>query len=81
MNPADSLPPATIHCFDDGRLERLDVERLLGDDLFPSAVLVLDLLQPLLTETVIRSWQTVAIASKLFPMPPLGLRCKIGPFS
>jgi hypothetical protein len=37
--------------FCDDRLERLDVERLLGNDLFQAAVLVLDLLQPLhLTE-------------------------------
>jgi hypothetical protein len=28
-------------------LEHLDVERLLGDDLFQAAVLILDLLQPL----------------------------------
>src|SRR3954466_6782470 len=33
--------------FCDDRLERLDVERLLGDDLFQTAVFVLALLQPL----------------------------------
>jgi hypothetical protein len=33
--------------FCDDRLERLDVERLLGHDVFEPSVLVLDLLQPL----------------------------------
>src|SRR5436190_18491330 len=35
----------TLFC--DDRLERLDVERLFGNDLFKPAVFVLDLLQPL----------------------------------